>query len=342
MLMSACINPLDYQAGQADEVIIMNALLRADETDHAVWLSLGKVNKIQSLSDATLDCYVNGKLAAHAELEEYSSDKYTFSADFLPGDEIRLEAACGTLRAGATVTVPQPARLAAADTVTVADSPYGDYYGSAKALRCRLGLEDRPGEANWYRICANLDGTETITYSDTTAVDIYAMNDIPVFDFCQDPILNDGYRIPPKGWRRHMKSREENAIYNNYCSFRDVDFADGAAEVELFIPDQALRYGYPDRLLKGERREFTRTLRLRLLTLSLEEFSYLSAMNTANGLGFAWNIITEPIHFPSNVEGGIGLVCVAAASCITIDLPPFVVGGEIEEETEETESPISD
>lgn len=336
LLLSACINPLNYQAGQAEEVLIMNAQLRADETEHAVWLNLGRINKVEDeLTDATLDCYVNGRPVARAMLEEYSRNKYVFSAGFRPGDEIRLEAARGPLHASATVTVLQPARLVAVDTLTVSDSPYGSYYGSAKALRCRLRLEDLPGEANWYRIRAVLNGTETITYADTSAVDIYPMDYEPLLDFCRDPILNDSYRVPPQGWRPGMAPAEENAIYNHYCSFRDVDFAGRTAEVELYIPERELRYGYPDILLKGETRTFTRNLHLSFMTLSLEEFSFLSAMNTATGLGFDWNIITEPIHFPSNVEGGIGLVCVSSSSDMTIGLPGFVMGGEPDEETEE-------
>lgn len=62
-------------------------------------------------------------------------------------------------------------------------------------------------------------------------------------------------------------------------------------------------------------------LQLSLMTLSLEEYSYLNALNAAGVWGFEGAFLTEPVTFPSNVEGGLGLVSVASASDISLALP---------------------
>ena len=312
LALGACTNPLDYTSGQQPELIIMNAQLRTDETRHSVFLSRGLIGEAEPLPDAQLDCYVNGTLltrarpcpadstSAYAYLGQDQTTEYLFDATILPGDELRLVAACGELRASATVTAPQPARLAAVDTVSVPVSPYSVMYTSygqeyTEALVCRLRLEDRPGEQNWYRICVDLgDGRDRHSVR---------------FGFNRDLILNDGY-----------KSTDAfdigQAPSNSFCSFSDKQFADSAAEVEIHVLKNNIRY-----VEKNWTDAACAALRLRLLTLSLEEYAYLNAINAAEIWGFEGAVLTEPVSFPSNVEGGLGLVSLASASDIVLALP---------------------
>lgn len=311
LALSACTNPLDYTSGQQPEMIVMNAQLRTDETRHSVFLSRGLIGAAKPLPDAQLDCYINGTFLTRARPCPQDSTgtstymgtnyaaEYLFNAELHPGDEVHLVAASGTLHASATVTAPQSATLAAVDTLSVPVSPYSVLYTSygqeyTEALVCRLRLEDRPGEQNWYRICVDL-GDERDHHSVR-------------FGFNRDLILNDGY-----------KSSDAfdigQAPGNNFCSFSDKQFADGTAEVEIHVLKNNILY-----VKKNWTRAEHPALRLRLLTLSLEEYTYLGAINAADVWGFDGAMLTEPVSFPSNVEGGLGLVSVASASDILLEL----------------------
>lgn len=308
---SACSNPLDYTVGQQPEMIIMNAQLRTDETRHLVSLSRGLINSAEPLPDAELDCYINGRPVGRARPcpadsnyvsgyrgERFSSE-YLFDAEIRPGDEVRLVASCGQLHAQVTVQAPLPALLASADTVSIPVSPYSVMYTSygeeyTEALACRLRLQDRPGEQNWYRLCVDL-----VTDRERHSVR---------FGFDRDLILNDGY-----------KSSDAfdigQAPDNEFCSFSDKQFTDRSAEVEIHVLKNNIRF---------VRKYWTESdhpaLRLRFLTISLEEYAYLGAINAAEIWGFDGAFLTEPVSFPSNVEGGLGLVSVASASDILLEL----------------------
>ena len=66
LLAGACTNPLDYQSGQSASVLVMNAMLRTDETTHVIWLSNSTVDKLFVVEDAELTCYINDEFVAKA------------------------------------------------------------------------------------------------------------------------------------------------------------------------------------------------------------------------------------------------------------------------------------
>ena len=349
LLFCSCTNLLDYKSGQAQELIIMNAMLSTDETEHTVWLHRGLIDKVEALDNARLDCYINGTFAARAvpvrtsDHYDFNYSTYSFSAEIRPGDEVRLEATSGKLHASATVTAPQPATLVSVDTLTVTDSPYqniaayateGSYYYiansvSGQALSCNLKLQDRPGEANWYRLGVILEFEQQDRFPDHPARDrTRLMHYDWHFGFDLDPILSDGYTSQEAGIDSIIEP-----VYNYYCSFRDTRFSDGEATVEIHlspfrVPVYVLYPGEED-----DDRNVVHTicprLVLRFLTLSEEAYQYLSAINRSQSIGYDWNVLTEPVPFPSNVEGGLGLVTVASASDRILEYPSYTIEGKI-------------
>ena len=349
LLLCACTNLLDYNSGEPAEVIIMNAMLMTDETEHTVNLNRGLIDRCEALDDADVTCYINGRLAAHAVPAKKqgayygNSSPYSFTAEIRPGDEIRLEAASGTMRASATVMVPQPATLVAVDTATVTDSPYshafagygyGNYgmnsmgFRKGRILSCKMTLKDRPGETNWYRIRNTVEIEQQDHYPDHPDYDqTRALRRDWSFGFDLDPILSDGYQTKEQDLDVFI-----DPVYNNYCSFRDIRFADGEATVEIHLASPAWESWIPYASGQGSEEEnaihtFQPKVILRFLTLSGEEFNYLSAINHAQSYGFDWNTLIEPVPFPSNVEGGLGLVTAASASDFTLEFPSYTEEG---------------
>lgn len=89
-----------------------------------------------------------------------------------------------------------------------------------------------------------------------------------------------------------------------------------AAEVEIHVPKNNIHF-VRDHWVTSTHP----ALQLSLMTLSLEEYSYLNALNAAGVWGFEGAFLTEPVTFPSNVEGGLGFVSIASASGISLALP---------------------
>ncbi|MBP5625817.1 MAG: DUF4249 domain-containing protein [Bacteroidales bacterium] len=320
LLASSCVNPLEFRADQAPELLVMNAMLRTDMTEHSVWLSLSTVDDAMPLEEAALHCYLNGKPAAegvyipekidefyYSNHKSFCASRYDFSLEIHPGDEVRLEATYGDLRASATVKVPQAASLAPVDTVRIERSLYYAYAGyNVSSLGCNLHIQDQPGQDNWYRILATYDG-KAFGYED-------GRRDIRNvwFEFTRDPILMDGNPTLQE-LDFSMAGVLTNLLSENiYCTFRDKPFADGRADVQIEIFDGSV-YDYYE-AFEVDRSERDRHLYIDLLTITKEEYDYLNQLNNDVSHEAGGPLFQEPVHMPVNVEGGMGFVSVAAVS----------------------------
>ena len=335
-LLAACSNPLDYQSGQPASVIAMNAMLRTAETPHTVWMSVSHVNELSTMENAKLTCYINDQLVAEvtedltedekhlqdAYFYRYYARPYRFNAEIKPGDKVRLEADWYGLHASVTAVAPQAPVLAAVDTVRTDKSPYSSEEATYSALLCRLRLEDRPGESNWYRLCVSYeaDGKDGVGTPEESPA--HWQGGMP-FSYYKDEILNDGFRTPDDD--KAMSSLFDllsGHIYSKYCIFSDKAFADRTADVEINIFDDYLSRPW----LVGaweEDKEITRLrLKFDLLSLPYEEYHHLWSLTNAQNTGLDWSILSEPVRLPDNVQGGLGLVTVASVSSVTLDPVP--------------------
>ena len=312
LLAGACTNDLEISFNHEPELLVMNAMLRTDESFHSVLLSLSRADEAFALKGAQVDCYVNGELVAHgeghpADYRESLVGQYTFNAEFHPGDEIRLEARKDALHASATVTVPQPATIVAVDTVSLARSPYFAHGKNPAALGCRLHLQDFPGQPNWFRLEAVF---HEVFYPHGYP---YDRQELINFGFEQDPILLDGH-LAQQGGNSFSELFDSMNTRNIFLTFRDTAFADGIGEPEIHIPYSELDdlYSFDPDVRKEKDIQF------HLFTISQEEYDYLAqvAKSRATDMG----VLAEPVHIPSNVEGGLGFVSVSAVSKLVLRL----------------------
>ena len=346
LIAGACTNPFDYQTGQPESIIIMNASLRTDQTVHTVWLCKGGITELSGIDDAELTCYINDEFAAKAHLvltederdyqeyygAYYYARPYEFSAVIKPGDKVRLDASWYGLHASATTYAPQAPVLAALDTVRTDRSIYSAPNDPAPALTCRMRLEDRSGEENWYRICVTYDAGMPAPESDREGEMIRWQGVMP-FTYYKDKILNDGFRTPDEG--QSFGSLLEvigTHVYSKYCSFSDKAFDGTSATVEFdifegFMTRRALTVGWTDEHPKSPTEL---RMKIDLQSLSKEAYYHLNALTLSQVSGLDWSPLYEPVRLPNNVQGGLGLVTVASVSSVTLDPVPLV---EYPEET---------
>ena len=312
LLFSACTNDLEFNFDQVSEILVMNAMLRTDVNTHNVRLSLSRTDEVIALKGAQVDCYVNGELVASGkgnpdDYREHTTASYYIEAEFHPGDEIRLEARKDALHASATVTVPQPATIVAVDTVHLARSPYFAHGKNPAALACRLHLQDSPGQPSWFRLEAVF---HEVFYPHGYP---YDRQELINFGFEQDPILLDGH-LAQQGGNSFSELFDSMNTRNIFLTFRDTAFADGVGEPEIHIPYSELDdlYSFDPDVRKEKDIQF------HLFTITEEEYDYLAqvAKSRATDMG----VLAEPVHIPSNVEGGLGFVSVSAVSKLVLRL----------------------
>ena len=319
MLCSACVNTIRYEYDLQDGQITILAQLSTSDTDHSVFLSMSYPDRIDSLPGATVNCYVNGTVhravAAPPEYEptydwqtgevimmpvRYRHTRYDFQAEFKPGDEVRIEASKDGMQAWAELVVPQPGTLVSVDTATVVKSlVYQDLEGSEtyeqEYLEFTVRLRDVTGEDSYFTMNADLE-SRSLDY-----------------DTFHDLVLEDGYSSGLGDLFEDLLP-----VNSTHC-FSDKMFRDGEVTVHLYFPTYYFnRYYYYD-YYDEDYEEYEddgedMTFRLRLNSIDRGFYNYLRALNNMMCYGFDVTPIIEPTMLPNNVQGGMGMVSVAAES----------------------------
>ena len=352
-LMASCENTIRYEYDRNDGQITMLSQMYTSETEHTVYLSMSYPDRVDSLPGATVVCWVNGeKFVAEEQpvpMEEYYDpgfyyetrsepvvlrrrhqlfNEYVFHAALHPGDEVRLEASKGALKAWAQVTVPQPATLVRVDTnrvvrtLSYADIDGADSYEEA-FMEVALTLRDVAGEDSYFVLSASQLVEGEFRYLDEAgAVDsIQAYRaearEIDYRTF-HDTILEDGYSAG------EASSLLEDLLATNemHC-FSDREFRDGEATVrpsfdlDYFSPRE---YRYQWICPEADEGDLHSAFTLHLRTVSRDFYNYLRALNNMQTYGYDVTPIIEPTMLPNNVTGGFGMVSAGADQSVTFDL----------------------
>ena len=206
-LLASCEKELPYNIGDQEPLLVMNALLDANEEENLVHLCLSEMHDTRPVSQATVTLYINGKQAEVAEETEYDSrvKTYRLHSRFEPGDHLRLEATAedGRYHATGEITVPQPLESIQVDTFPARIKQYGSY---DPARRFQITVHDPAGEDNYYRLAiaytnrydgTNWAGRDTTTYVHREA-EIINREDVVLTDGrpgSTDPDDADCYRV---------------------------------------------------------------------------------------------------------------------------------------------------
>lgn len=330
--VSSCENEIPYTPGMKEPQLIMNALLDAGETENFVYLNLSGTESLGHVSDATVTLSVNGKVVETLEelpplkpigSLDHDADnplnflpeigkrkKFRMRTSLRPGDAVRLEATAekGKYHVSAETTVPRPVDAIRVDTAHISVKDYG---GWNTYRQFKISLQDRPGEKNYYRLDIWHDmtvygrdfaGNDTVVHIHNTAL----VNR-------KDIILTDG---------NPMNSDDDDNdlfgtyIENKYNVFTDSRFADASCTLKVYT-DLYNDYGS---LYIYDIIRYSRTITVRLLSISEAEYRYLKALNCLESDNYE-DTLMEPVIIPSNVANGLGFVGVSSEVRTVMQLP---------------------
>ena len=108
----------------------------------------------------------------------------------------------------------------------------------------------------------------------------------------------------------------EGASENTFRVFSDRQFSDGTFNIGFNVNANEIIYGLHG-LLNFNRMESETTLSVTIRGITKDEYYYLKALSIYDYLD-GDTTLTEPVSFPDNVEGGIGLVSISTESVATI------------------------
>lgn len=337
VLTVSCSRELDLPETEGD-LVVLNAILYTDETQHDVFLSLSTREGDLPLSDADVRCTIgDGPEVVAKQIENTNnSARYQFEAAICPGDRVRIEATGGTYRARAEVTAPALPLPEALDTLS-----------TDGRMQFALRIQERPDEADYYQL--------QLAYRVHTSIDVYWRDvnphpeypesgftagkqtghfeyetDQPVpLDLGEDPILNDGYTpqsIIDKYYNTNAGFLFEFSPVNKTRIFSDHLFPAGGATVHFST--QTRNFRMEERRSNYEYDEWsrfhyrlTRQLVVRLMALDEHTWQYLGTVNRVREMNGFNTLLVEPVVIPTNVEGGLGFVGIASAAPVVLELP---------------------
>ena len=302
---AACNNDLPFDLKENPPKLVMNAIINADSTYNTLFLNLTGRNQIGQIKGATVEVRINGSLSETLRPDPHSSDKGRFyiNSAFHPGDVVRIDAMTddGEHHAWAEVTVPQPiGKIEKVDTASIMRKPSNYGYGTPprRHLRYQIKIKDRPGEKNFYRIIVEQRKYWKYYWeqNDQTCWSS-AMQKSFKLQTNEDVVLTDG--------KPSTEEDDENGLFgtvnNKYAIFDDSRFTDGSYTMNVY--NDIYGWGF-----WGQEYIWIKTdVYIRILSITEKEYYYLRALNLLDSDAYD-NTLSEPIAFPSNVNGGTGMV----------------------------------
>ena len=143
-----------------------------------------------------------------------------------------------------------------------------------------------------------------------------------------DVVSKETYDFKDRG-DRSMTLRPEGTagvvrsyIENKYNVFTDDRFSDATCTLKVYTQ---LYHNYNLWLYNVTRR--SKSITVRLLSISEAEFRYLKALNTLESGNYE-EALMEPVMIPSNVKGGLGFVGISSETRMTMQLPDEIIDNE--------------
>lgn len=314
LLFTACTNEIPFDVKDTESKMVINALINTDRLENRIFISLTGKYDIEMISDVSVNLYVNGVLKEMPESIADSSSypkvkSFLVKSTFKPGDKVKIEASTkdGKYHAWGEETVPDRPSIIKIDTASVRMKNKYDSYSDF--LRFKVTFRDIPDKDSYYRIIVE-NKRECAFVNETTGKD----ETIDSYDYSfvsrEDVVLTDG--------RPTTVDDEENGITttsssNTYGVFDDSRFLN--SEYTMTVSQENVSSSYYSDNIKRESISVT----VYLQCISKAEYYYLQALNRSIDNSDD-DILSEPVHLPTNINGGIGILGFSTENSRTIQV----------------------
>ena len=323
---TSCENEIPFDIKENSPKLIVNAMININFEDNYIFVSKTGKDSTTSVTDATVNIYINDALRDKIT-EEFvpeesdsihyfyysnpSDKKYKTSLRFNPGDKVKIEvfADNNKYHAWAEDIIPRPLEIDKIDTLTFTK----DYHTN---IRLKTTFTDYPNERNFYRLVVVQKNGLHLKIKEEEA-------DIPgkfeeyeetkYMDTRQDPILNNG------------RVSTDDDIFpqteNRYAVFDDKQLNSTHTMTTSFIRPNEYDsyYMWANSIIDRVSVEF----KVHLLSITEIQYYYLKALNIVNDDSYD-EYLSMPVVYPSNVEGGVGIVGFSSGTNKTFTIPDII------------------
>lgn len=301
ILFCGCNNELPFSLKENPPKLVINALLHVDSPRNNLYLSLTGQLHPTAVADATVEVRVNGQLtetvyATPPSDKLYHRNQYAITSTFKPGDVVRIDAmtADGKHHAWAEETVPYP--IEAIEKVDTVTKYMATYNYTQKYLQYKIKFRDRPNERNYYRLV--VETLIKVQHTLDNGKDSTAYFSESSFINREDIVLTDG--------RPTTSADTDNGLFdvveNIYNVFDDSRFMNTSYTMTIYNTANDPNYVYYNNITHVKK-----DVIIHILSITETEYYYLKSLNTLDSDAYDESI-GEPIRFPSNVNGGTGIV----------------------------------
>ena len=317
-MAAGCERYIDLSSVGPERLLVLNGNLVCGDTLHTIYLTWSMFNDVKPVTDAHLECYVNGDLAASSDEVKtpdrfaYDAGMMQFKARFNAGDEIRVRVKAGECEAESVSVVPNAPVITAVDT---SDFNVYDKDGNATAYyMAKVALQDVPGESNYYRMTMQLVSDFRASKVNPEYTDykegqfLCSVTSDVRFDNTYESLLYRKINIGMDGSSDLYDG--DNYYANKFNIFTDQTFRDSEYTLKIAVGKGVLHNSYPD---SWSNQKFVpvqyRKLRFRVLSMSRSSYTYMNDYTFDLSDQSSWTVVGD-IPYPSNVRGGTGMVSV--------------------------------
>lgn len=338
IILSSCMDDLYPGTSGPEKMLGMDADLYTTDTLHTVMLYYSGYDSIEYAPDVTVSLYVNG------ELKDVTSDSrpyydrtdnylkypalYDLKAKFSSGDKVRIVAHKDEFHAEAEVYVLDSPSIGKVgfvsgkdvDPVTSAESGYLEY--KVETLDSGEGIDYYTIDVFNKKVCIQDDNGEIVE-------NVY---DRLKLDVSKEPLLTANF---PSSFDGLSSASIESYDNYKYWAFTDNSFRDGSYTLSLRNYDRwsvLPEHGMSSSGYRDENGTYVQTSLKYTMTISAEvRLSHVPRAVYSRYMAKSFDssalsslVLFDSTHeYPSNVEGGIGMVNVFSSKICEIEIGTF-------------------
>jgi hypothetical protein len=266
------------------------------------------------VNDPVINIYINNELKDPRLNEPGQTihflpnvNLYTTRVNFSPGDRVKVEvfADNGKHHVWAEDIFPQPVEIEKVDTMTYMEKTQS---GENKYMRIKTTFTDNPNEKNYYRL--------TLQQNDTIfGISPYTQNDTAIIWESYQILITREDFVLTDGQPSFSKNNEPFFHTENRCCIFDDTRLNGTYTMTAGwkIND------YPKLYYLSKVTRESKNIIVGLSALTEWQYYYLKAINV-HGYNEDLDVLTQPVSFPDNIQGGVGFLGLSTTSTQTLNL----------------------